>query len=98
MIVNPLKQGKDARRVFSFNKIFGTDVTQRKSFLIFLNFRFQTRNLFSFSFLFIFQNTSMKIHNHWSDLFLMVTMFVFLHMARLALGRHIPWYVIITIP
>ncbi|KAL8462126.1 hypothetical protein ACS0TY_032472 [Phlomoides rotata] len=29
MIVNPLKQGKDARRVFSFNKIFGTDVTQQ---------------------------------------------------------------------
>lgn len=28
MIVNPLKQGKDARRVFSFNKVFGTSVTQ----------------------------------------------------------------------
>lgn len=28
MIVNPLKQGKDARRVFSFNKVFGTNVTQ----------------------------------------------------------------------
>lgn len=36
MIANPLKQGKDARRVFSFNKVFGTNVTQRKSFLIFL--------------------------------------------------------------
>ncbi|KAL7088158.1 hypothetical protein ACP275_13G111000 [Erythranthe tilingii] len=30
MIVNPLKQGKDARRVFSFNKIFGTNVTQEQ--------------------------------------------------------------------
>ncbi|KAL0306219.1 UNVERIFIED_CONTAM: Kinesin-like protein KIN-14F [Sesamum radiatum] len=29
MIVNPLKQGKDARRVFSFNKVFGTNVTQQ---------------------------------------------------------------------
>ncbi|GFP89121.1 kinesin kp1 [Phtheirospermum japonicum] len=29
MIVNPLRQGKDARRVFSFNKIFGTNVTQQ---------------------------------------------------------------------
>ncbi|KAL2332864.1 hypothetical protein Fmac_014077 [Flemingia macrophylla] len=28
MIVNPLKHGKDARRVFSFNKVFGTSVTQ----------------------------------------------------------------------
>ncbi|KAI4306255.1 hypothetical protein L6164_029548 [Bauhinia variegata] len=30
MIVNPLKQGKDARRVFSFNKVFGTNVTQEQ--------------------------------------------------------------------
>ncbi|XP_051126071.1 kinesin-like protein KIN-14F [Andrographis paniculata] len=29
MIVNPLKQGKEARRVFSFNKVFGTNVTQQ---------------------------------------------------------------------
>lgn len=29
MIANPLKQGKDARRVFSFNKVFGTNVTQQ---------------------------------------------------------------------
>ncbi|XP_011095593.1 kinesin-like protein KIN-14F isoform X2 [Sesamum indicum] len=29
MIVNPLKQGKDARKVFSFNKVFGTNVTQQ---------------------------------------------------------------------
>lgn len=36
MIANSLKQGKDARRVFSFNKVFGTNVTQRKSYLIFL--------------------------------------------------------------
>lgn len=28
MIVNHLKQGKDARRVFSFNKVFGTNVAQ----------------------------------------------------------------------
>lgn len=28
MIVNPLRQGKDARKVFSFNKVFGTNVTQ----------------------------------------------------------------------
>lgn len=28
MIFNPLKQGKDARRVFSFNKVYGTNVTQ----------------------------------------------------------------------
>ncbi|KAJ7963561.1 Kinesin-like protein [Quillaja saponaria] len=30
MIVNPLKKGKDARRVFSFNKVFGTNVTQEQ--------------------------------------------------------------------
>ncbi|MED6175290.1 Kinesin-like protein KIN-14F [Stylosanthes scabra] len=30
MIVNPLKQGKDSRRVFSFNKVFGTAVTQEQ--------------------------------------------------------------------
>ncbi|AES70665.2 kinesin heavy chain [Medicago truncatula] len=30
MIVNPIKQGKDARRVFSFNKVFGTSVTQEQ--------------------------------------------------------------------
>ncbi|KAI3456773.1 hypothetical protein Pfo_013436 [Paulownia fortunei] len=29
MIMNPLKQGKDTRRVFSFNKVFGTNVTQQ---------------------------------------------------------------------
>ncbi|PRQ35013.1 putative minus-end-directed kinesin ATPase [Rosa chinensis] len=28
MIVNPLKQGKDSRRVFTFNKVFRTNVTQ----------------------------------------------------------------------
>ncbi|KAJ6887430.1 kinesin-like protein KIN-14F [Populus alba x Populus x berolinensis] len=28
MIVNPLKNGKEARKVFSFNKVFGTNVTQ----------------------------------------------------------------------
>lgn len=30
MIVNPLKQGKDARRVFQFNKVYGANVTQGK--------------------------------------------------------------------
>ncbi|CAL0335051.1 unnamed protein product [Lupinus luteus] len=30
MIVNPLKQGKDARRIFSFNKVFETNVTQEQ--------------------------------------------------------------------
>lgn len=29
MIVNPYKQGKDARRVFTFNKVFGTNASQR---------------------------------------------------------------------
>ncbi|PPR85789.1 hypothetical protein GOBAR_AA34909 [Gossypium barbadense] len=28
MIVNPLKQGKDARKVFSFNKVFGPTISQ----------------------------------------------------------------------
>lgn len=28
MIVNPLKQGKGSRRMFSFNKVFGVSVTQ----------------------------------------------------------------------
>lgn len=28
MIVNPQKHGKDARRIFSFNKVFGTDTSQ----------------------------------------------------------------------
>ncbi|XP_042520596.1 kinesin-like protein KIN-14F isoform X1 [Macadamia integrifolia] len=32
MIVNPHKQGKDARKVFSFNKVFGTDATQQQVF------------------------------------------------------------------
>ncbi|KAF1894774.1 hypothetical protein Lal_00021068 [Lupinus albus] len=30
MIVNPLKQGKDVRRIFSFNKVFETSVTQEQ--------------------------------------------------------------------
>ncbi|KAK4491801.1 hypothetical protein RD792_002577 [Penstemon davidsonii] len=30
MIVNPQKQGKGARKVFSFNKVFGTNVTQQQ--------------------------------------------------------------------
>ncbi|XP_060972774.1 kinesin-like protein KIN-14F [Cannabis sativa] len=30
MIVNPLKQGKDSRRIFTFNKVFGTNVTQEQ--------------------------------------------------------------------
>ncbi|PSS14296.1 Kinesin-like protein [Actinidia chinensis var. chinensis] len=30
MIVNPCKQGKDARRVFNFNKVFSTNVTQQQ--------------------------------------------------------------------
>jgi len=35
MIMNPLKQGKDARRVFSFNKVFATSATQGILILIF---------------------------------------------------------------
>ena len=34
MIVNPLKQGKDARKVFQFNKVFATNVTQGMLFLL----------------------------------------------------------------
>ncbi|XP_050203388.1 kinesin-like protein KIN-14F [Mercurialis annua] len=30
MIVHPHKHGKDARRIFSFNKVFGTNVTQEQ--------------------------------------------------------------------
>ncbi|KAG4402892.1 hypothetical protein GLYMA_02G302800v4 [Glycine max] len=30
MIMNPLKEGKDARRVFSFNKVFATSATQEQ--------------------------------------------------------------------
>lgn len=33
MIFNPLKQGKDARRVFSFNKVYGTNVTQEQIYV-----------------------------------------------------------------
>ncbi|KAL5548731.1 hypothetical protein UlMin_003962, partial [Ulmus minor] len=33
MIVNPLKQGKDSRRVFTFNKVFGTSVTQEQIYV-----------------------------------------------------------------
>ena len=29
MIVNPHKQGKEARRIFTCNKVFGTNATQR---------------------------------------------------------------------
>ncbi|XP_026406217.1 kinesin-like protein KIN-14F isoform X2 [Papaver somniferum] len=32
MIMNPHKQGKDARKIFSFNKVFGTNVTQEEVF------------------------------------------------------------------
>lgn len=35
MIVNHHKHGKDARRVFNFNKVFGQDATQRMSFFVF---------------------------------------------------------------
>ncbi|CAI8587068.1 unnamed protein product [Vicia faba] len=33
MIVNPLKQGKDARKVFSFNKVFTTNATQEQIYV-----------------------------------------------------------------
>ncbi|KAE8654158.1 Kinesin KP1 [Hibiscus syriacus] len=33
MISNPLKQGKDARKVFSFNKVFGPNVTQEQIYI-----------------------------------------------------------------
>ncbi|TYH30545.1 hypothetical protein ES288_A01G104000v1 [Gossypium darwinii] len=33
MIVNPLKQGKDARKVFSFNKVFGQNVSQEQIYI-----------------------------------------------------------------
>ncbi|XWS11407.1 hypothetical protein CRYUN_Cryun38cG0080700 [Craigia yunnanensis] len=33
MIVNPLKQGKDARKVFSFNKVFGQNVSQEQIYV-----------------------------------------------------------------
>lgn len=34
MIVNPFKQGKDSRKVFTFNKVFDTDVTQGTLFFL----------------------------------------------------------------
>uniref|UniRef100_A0A6N2L2B5 Kinesin motor domain-containing protein n=1 Tax=Salix viminalis TaxID=40686 RepID=A0A6N2L2B5_SALVM len=33
MIVNPLKNGKEARKVFSFNKVFGSNVTQEQIYV-----------------------------------------------------------------
>ncbi|KAK8626344.1 hypothetical protein V6N13_133994 [Hibiscus sabdariffa] len=33
MILNPLKQGKDARKVFSFNKVFGPTVSQEQIYV-----------------------------------------------------------------
>ncbi|KAK8623085.1 hypothetical protein V6N13_117978 [Hibiscus sabdariffa] len=33
MIVNPLKQGKEARKVFSFNKVFGPNVSQEQIYI-----------------------------------------------------------------
>ncbi|KAK4341943.1 hypothetical protein RND71_037759 [Anisodus tanguticus] len=33
MIVNPCKQGKDARKIFTFNKVFGTKVTQQQIYV-----------------------------------------------------------------
>lgn len=33
MIVNPHKQGKDSRRIFTFNKVFGTNVTQQQIYV-----------------------------------------------------------------
>ncbi|MBA0693309.1 hypothetical protein Goari_010799, partial [Gossypium aridum] len=33
MIVNPLKQGKEARKVFSFNKVFGPTVSQEQIYV-----------------------------------------------------------------
>eukprot|EP01018_Ginkgo_biloba_P028244 Gb_36421 [translate_table: standard] len=33
MIVNPAKQGKDARKTFAFNKVFGSSATQEEVFL-----------------------------------------------------------------
>ncbi|XP_060187485.1 kinesin-like protein KIN-14F [Lycium barbarum] len=33
MIVNPRKQGKDARKIFTFNKVFGTKVTQQQIYV-----------------------------------------------------------------
>ncbi|XP_059662357.1 kinesin-like protein KIN-14F [Cornus florida] len=33
MIVNPHKQGKDARKMFTFNKVFGTQVTQQQIYV-----------------------------------------------------------------
>lgn len=56
MIVNPLKQGKDARKVFSFNKVFGPTVSQG----IFLY------NMVK-SLLFI---TSFFLHSYRDDIFL----------------------------
>lgn len=42
MIVNPQKQGKEGRKMFSFNKIFGPNASQCTSstFLIFFHFSF----------------------------------------------------------
>ncbi|KAA8527097.1 hypothetical protein F0562_008674 [Nyssa sinensis] len=33
MIINPHKQGKDARRMFTFNKVLGTNVTQQQIYV-----------------------------------------------------------------
>lgn len=102
MIVNPVKLGKDARKMFTFNKVYGTTVTQRKSFDIRIGFAYYITELRDLKIavknwcLSILQSIYMQIHRHSSDLLWMVSMFVFLHMARPALGRHIPWYVAVT--
>lgn len=36
MVVNPHKQGKEARRIFSFNKVFGVNASQREFIFILL--------------------------------------------------------------
>ena len=38
MIINPHKQGKDARKIFSFNKVFGAEATQCKFTFLKLGF------------------------------------------------------------
>lgn len=37
VVVNPLKQGKDSRRLFKFNKVFGPTASQGSCHLLFMN-------------------------------------------------------------
>lgn len=92
MVVNPTKQGKDARKVFTFNKVFGMDATQGTYYRCISISTLHHLSL-DLTLTWICQSKYMPTHDRWWGPYWTDTMYAYLPTDRQGQGRHIRWYV-----